>query len=216
MNSVNTNRNRRSPWKTAVGALVCCALGIASCAALLRASHTYPWETLIFVGVFTIAAGGIVLYVGQLFLLGWIVDFLDSFGRPKSAALSVPLECEQVGHAIIVHLRDNIANADECKSVERQLQRVIQEHCCNFVLDFSAAGRISIHFRSVLVNLKKTARREAESLGRPYHPMALPQGEMFPVFQDSQQALEEMTRYGGHGWVALCCVPVGVRAVSSL
>jgi hypothetical protein len=186
---------------------------LAILAALYRVSNVYPFETLLVAGVLALAASGIMLYVGQLFVLGWVVDFLDSLGQPKSKLLTVPLECEQVGEAIVVRLRENIANAAECKAVERQLKRVIEEHFCDFVLDFSAAGRISRHFRGVMIYLLKAARREAESLGKPYYPLGLPPGELFPIFDDNKEAIKEMARHGGHGWVALCGVPVGVRAV---
>jgi hypothetical protein len=205
---------RRSIWPAVFGSLAMSLCGLAIYPALRRVFSAFPLETLIVVAVVVLTVMAIVLYIGQLFVLGWVVDFLDALGRPKPKLLSVPLDCEQVGEVIVVRLRDNIASAEECRAVERQLKRVIDEHYCDFVLDFSAAARISKHFRGVLAFLKKAARREAEKLGKPHHSVALPRGEMFPVFDDSHHALEEMSRQGSHGWVVLCGVPVGVRAVS--
>ena len=67
-----------------------------------------------------------------------------------------------------------------------------------------------------MVRIMKAACREAEKLGKPNQPMDLPPGEVFCVFDDRQRAVEEMSRHGGHGWVVLCSVPVGIRAVSEL
>ncbi len=187
------------------------------CTALLSALsifRRFPLETLIFGTVFAIAVAGVVLYIAELYLIGWIVDFLADLGMPKFKAKAAPLDWEQVGEIIIVNLRDNIANAAQCKTVEKQLRRLIEEHHCDFVLDFTNAGRISIDFREVMLNVKKAARREAESLGKPDRPLDLPRGSVFRVFDDSQLAVDEMSRHDGHGWVVLSAVPVGIRAVS--
>jgi hypothetical protein len=93
---------------------------------------------------------------------------------------------------------------------------LIDEHHCNFVLDFLYAEKISISFRGVMVHLMKAARREAGELGKPYRPVALPHGAVFRVFNDRERAVEEMSKHDGHGWVVLCSVPVGIRAVSDL
>ena len=71
-----------------------------------------------------------------------------------------------------------------------------------------------MNFRPVMIQLLKAARREAGHLGKPHMPLLLPQGDVFKVFDDKQQAVEAMSRHGGHGWVVLCSVPVGIRAVS--
>ncbi len=189
------------------------------CAALLSVFSIFkrfPLETLILATVIAIAVTGIILYIGELFLIGWVVDFLSDLGMPKFKARSVPLEWEQLGEIIVVILRDNIATAGQCQTVEKQLKCLIDEHHCDFVLDFYYAGRISKSFRDVMLNLMKAARREAEKLGKSDRPMALPQGGVFKVFDDRQLAVEEMSRHGGHGWVVLCSVPIGIRAVSEL
>jgi hypothetical protein len=36
------------------------------------------------------------------------------------------------------------------------------------------------------------------------------------VFEDRQRALDAMAKHDGHGWVVLCGVPFGLRAVSRL
>ena len=197
-------RRRRSPfggrvWRFAVLVLFLLASG----AVLLRAARHFPIETLIVGSVFVIALIGLVLYIAELYLIGWVVDFLDGLGVPKFHARSVPLEYEQVGEIIVVTLRDNIATVRDCGSVLKELKRLVDEHHCNFVLDFSYAGRISQNFRPVMVHLMKAARREAKRLGRPETIVAVPRGERFHVFEDRKKAVEEIERQGGNGWVAL-------------
>ncbi len=206
----------RRPWPYSLWVLLAMTtIGVA----LFGTFHIFrrfPLETLIFATVIAIAVAGVILYIGELYVIGWIVDFLSDLGMPKFKARAVPLDWEQVAELIVVNLRDNIANAAQCRTVEKQLKRLIDEHHCDFVLDFTYAGRISMNFRGVMLNLMKAARREAENLGKPDHPLELPRGDVFRVFDDRQHAIEEMSRHGGHGWVVLCCVPVGVRAVSEL
>jgi hypothetical protein len=187
------------------------------CAVLLSVFSVFkrfPLETLIVAALIAIAAMGIVLYIGQLLILGWVTDFLSGIGMPKIRARPVPLEYEQLGEIIVVKLRDNIATAGQCQSVGKQLKHLIDEHHCDFVLDFLDAGNVSRSFRGVMVRCMKAARREAEKLGKPFRPVALPRGAVFRVFDDRQRAVEEMSRHEGHGWVVLCSVPVGIRAVS--
>jgi hypothetical protein len=149
----------------------------------------------------------------QLAIIGGIVDFLAQLGLPSIHASTIPLEYELVGEMVVVTLRDNIATAAQCQSVERELNRLINEHRCDFILNFLFAGRISKQFRGVIVKLTKAARKEARSLGKPDRLLALPHGELFQLFDDVDRAVEEMSRHGGHGWVVLCSVPVGIRAV---
>jgi hypothetical protein len=104
----------------------------------------------------------------------------------------------------------------QCQAVQKQLAGLIDQHHCDFVLDFLNAEKISKSFREVMFQLTKAARKEAERLGKPYRPVALPRGVLFRVFEDRQRAVEEMARHDGHGWVVLCCVPIGIRAVSDL
>ena len=135
---------------------------------------------------------------------------------PKIRATPIPLEYEQIGEIIVVTLRDNIITLGQCQTVQKQLGRLVDEHHCDFVLDFLYAEKISKSFRGVMVRFVKAARREAEKLGKPYRPVALPRGAVFKVFADRRRAIEEMSKHDGHGWVVLCCVPVGIRAVSDL
>ncbi len=176
----------------------------------------FPLETLIIAAMIAIAVIGVILYVGQLVMIGWIVDFLSGIGVPKFRAKPVPLEYDRAGEIIVVRLRDNVATAAQCLSVERQLKRLIEEQHCDFILDFLAAGNVSRSFRGVMLRSMKAARREAERLGKPYRPLDLPRGDLFAVFADRQRAVEAMSLHGGHGWIVLCCVPVGIRAVSEL
>jgi len=208
--------SRRRTWQFSLSFLF---VLMTICAALLGAfsiSKRFPLQTLVLATVIAIAVAGIVLYIGELFIIGWVVDFLSDLGMPKFKTSSVPLEWESVGEIIVVTLRDNIATAGQCQTVEKQLKHLIDEHYCDFVLDFYCAGRISRDFREVMLNLMKAARREAANLGKPDRPMALPHGGVLRVFDDRQLAVKEMSRHGGHGWVVLCSVPVGVRAVSEL
>ena len=206
----------RRPWQFSLWSLLVLT---TICAVLLSAfsvCRRFPMEALILAATIAIAVIGLILYIWGLVILGWIVDFLSEVGMPKFLARPVPLEFQRVGEIIVVKLRDNIATAGHCLSVERQLKRLIDEHHCDFVLDFSRAGNVSRGFRRVMVHLMKAARREAERQGKPYLPVSLPQGAVFQVFDDQETAVAEKSRQGGHGWVVLCCVPVGIRAVSEL
>ncbi|MGA2034871.1 MAG: hypothetical protein ABSG68_21685 [Thermoguttaceae bacterium] len=199
----------RRPWQFSLLSLF---VLMTLCAVLLSVFKSFPLETLFITALFVVAGVGIVLYIGELVVIGWVVDFLWEIGMPH--ARPVPLEFEQVGEIIVVKLRDNIGTVRQCQTVQKQLKGLIDEHHCDFVLDFFCAGNISRRFRGVMVHVMKAARREAEQLGKPYRPVALPRGELFRVFDGRQRAVEEMSKHDGHGWVVLCSVPVGIRAVS--
>jgi hypothetical protein len=211
---MNLSGYRRRFLKALPAIVILSLLALAIYPVFLHVSRRYPLETLIIVSVCAICGLALVLYIGELVVLGWIVDFLATIGMPKIHARPTPLEYELVGQIIVVTLHDNIATVLQCQTVQKQLKGLIDEHHCDFVLDFSYAEKISKSFRGVIVQLMKAARREAEKLGKPYWPVALTHGAAFRVFADRQQAVEEMSPYEGHGWVVLCCVPVGVRAVS--
>jgi hypothetical protein len=181
-----------------------------------RLPRWFPY--LIIVAVCVVAVLAILGYIAQLFLLVLIMDmltaledFLAEIGMPKPKP--IPLEYEQIGEVIVVTLRDNIATIRQCQTVRRQLKRLINEHHCDFVLDFLWAGKIPKSFRAVMLRCMKAARREAEKLGKPYRTFALPRGGVFRVFANRERAVEEMSKYDGHGWVVLCSVPAGIRAV---
>ena len=207
---------RRPFLQALLGILVLILFVLTISAVLLSVFKSFPLETLIIVAVFAVCGIAIVLYIGELVILCWVVDFLSEIGMPKIQARPVPLEYEQVGEIIVVKLRNNIATVRQCLSVQKQLKCLIDEHHCNFVLDFLYAEKTSKSFRGVMVHLMKAARREAGKLGKPYRPVALPHGAVFRVFNDRQRAVEEMSKHDGHGWVVLCSVPVGIRAVSDL
>ena len=213
---MNISGYRRSFLKALLGILVLLLFLLPICALLFSVSKRFPLETLIIAGVCGICGLALVLYIGELVVLGWIVDFLSQIGMPKIQARPIPLEYEQVGEIIVVTLRDNIATLLQCQAVQKQLKGLIDEQHCDFVLDFLYTEKISKSFRGVMVQLMKAARREAENLGKPYRPVTLPHGPTFRVFDDRQRAVEEMSKHDGHGWVVLCCVPVGIRAVSDL
>ena len=180
-------------------------------------------NALLIMAVFVVAGIAFLLYIGELVILGWVMDllsaiedFLSQIGMPKIHAQPDPLEQELVGDIVVITLRRNVATLRQCQSVEKQLKLLIDEHHCDFVLDFLYADRISKAFRGVMVHFMKAARAEAGRLGKPRRPVALPRGKIFRVFDNRERAVEEMSRNDDHGWVVLCSVPVGVRAVSDL
>jgi len=181
---------------------------------LLNLIGRFPLETLIIVGIFFVSVLAVVLYIWELVVIGWAVDFLESIGMPKPRA--GPLEYEQIGEIIVVTLRDNVGTVFHCQSVQKQLKILIDEHYCDFVVDFLQAGRISHRLREVLVYLAKAAPQEAVRLGRPCGPLPRPRRAAFQIFDDRKRAVEEMSKHDGHGWVALCSIPVGIRAVAGL
>jgi hypothetical protein len=191
-------------------------LALAICVALPNVFRRFPLETLIVAAVFAVCGISIVLYMGELVVIGWVVDFLSDVYLPKARARPAPLEYERVGEIIVVNLRDNIITLQQCQSVQKQLKRLIDEHHCDFILDFLHAEKISKRFRGVMVHTMKAARREAGKRGQARRPVALPRGAVFRVFDDRRLAVEEMSKHDGHGWVVLCSVPVGIRAFSGL
>jgi hypothetical protein len=178
-------------------------------------SRRFPPNSLIVALVFAIATIAVLLYLGELFIIGWVVDFLSEIGVPKIQVRPVPLEYEQIGEIVVVKLHDNIATVAQCYSVQKQLKHLIDQQHCDFVLDFASAQRVSMRLRGVILHFNKAARKEAGKLGKPYRPLELPSGAVFKVFQDRRRAVEEMSKHEGHGWVVLCSVPVGIRAVSA-
>ncbi len=156
-----------------------------------------------------------MLYIGELVVLGWLVDVLDWIASSGIRARYAPLEFDQVGEVLIVKLGDHIVSDEHCQAVQRQFDRFVGEHYCDFILDFSAVGRLA-GFRGVMTHLAAAARSEAERLGKPFRPVPVPPGEIFRMFDDAAHALEEMGRHDGHGWVVLCCVPPGIRAASDI
>ncbi len=210
------DRRRGRRWPSARGlwrgSLLLLAV-LTICVLALGSFKHFFLETIIIAAVFAFAAISIVLYIGELVVIGWIVDVLSQIGVPNIKTRPLPLVWEQVGDIIVVTLRDNIATTEQCLTVQRQLKCLIDEHHCNFVLDFSDAGNISRRFRWVMMYVTKAARAEAGKLGKPHRPVALPYGEAFKVFDNRQRAIEAMSEHDGHGWVVLCSVPVGIRAV---
>ncbi len=194
---------------------------------LYQVAKLFPIESLICAAVIAFAVAGVLLYMWNLAIMAWLVEFVSQLGVPKLREISAELEYEKVGEIIVVRLADNIATGRDGQAVEKRLKELIyQQHCCNLVLDFLNAGRISVRFRDVIISLTKATNREALKSGKPsaraggIHLMSLPRppklerhGEEFRVFDDRQAAIEEISRLGGQGWVALCCVPVGTRAV---
>jgi hypothetical protein len=205
--------NYRGFLKRSVGLVLLYLAVLAAVLALLKALTVYPIETAIIVGILCISGLGVILYVWELVVIGWVMDFLMRIGVPRPSIISTPLEYEKVGGIIVVPLH-NVASVLDCQSVERQLRQLIDEGHCDFVFDFLPAGKISRHFREVMLHVMKAAHAEAAKGGKPCRPPALSEGEVFRVFADRRQALEEMARHEGHGWVVVCSVPFGLRAVS--
>ena len=203
----------RRPWLLALVALILLAI---LAVAVLEVGKRYPLGTLIIGSICVLSAIAVALYVGQLVVIGWIVDLLDWIASPRIRAGYEPLEFEQVGEMLIVKLGDHIVTVEHCQAVQRQLDRFVDEHYCDFILDFSGVGRLSRSFRGVLMHLAAAARGEAERRGKPFRPVAVPPGEIFRMFDDRARAIEEMGRHDGHGWVVLCGVPPGIRAASDI
>jgi hypothetical protein len=185
-------------------------------AMLFRVGREFPLQTLILVSILAMSAIFIALYVAELVLLHWMVDLFDWITLPRRHAKNDPLEYDQVGEIIIVKLGSHIVTLKQCHAVQKQLKHLIDEHHCDFILDFSGIARLSRSFRGVMVRLRTAARREAERLGKSYQPILSPPGELFCVFDDRESAVEEMESRDGHGWVVLCGVPPGIRAVSDV
>ena len=203
--------SRRRPWQYSLAALLALT---TLCAALLKVGTAFPLETLIVGGIVAGAALAVVMYVGELVVIGWIIDFPLWLAERAMPPAYVPLEHEQVGQITIVKLGDNIASARECRSVQQQLDRLIAEHRCDFILDFSGIKKLPGGFREVLLHVTKAARAEARRQGHCGGSVDLPTGELFRIFDDRAAAIAEMSRHASHGWVVLCAVPVGIRAVS--
>jgi hypothetical protein len=205
-------RPDRRPWQYSLAALFVLT---TVCAVLLKVGKAFPLETLIVLGIVAGCVLAVALYVGELVVIGWIVDIPMWLAERAMPPAHVPLEYEHVGDITIVKLSDNIASARECRSVRQQLDRLIAEHHCDLIIDFSSIKKLSSGFREVLHNIARAARTEAEKQGRPYRAIELPPGEIFRIIDNRNQAVAEMAQYHGHGWVVLCAVPVGIRAVSA-
>jgi hypothetical protein len=197
------------------GISVLALLGLVLGPPVLDFAQQHPVRSLIIASIFVGSGVFVLLYMGELAVLGWIVDFIDQIGMPKPRG-PLPLDYEQVGPMIVVTLPENLATVRQCQSIEKQLKDLINEHHCDFVFDFSRAEKLSRSFRQVLLYVMKAARQEAWNLGKPSRPMALRAGAKFKVFEDRQRALGAMAKHDGHGWVVLCGVPFGLRAVSKL
>lgn len=172
------------------------------------------FETLIVLGIVAGSVLAIFLYVGELVVIGWIVDFPAWLAERAMPAAHVPLEVEHAGEITVVTLSDNIASARECRSVKEQLDRLIAGGRCDLILDFSRVKKLASGFHDVLVHVTRAAWKAADRRGHAYRGPELPPGERFRVFADRDEAIAEMSRCAGHGWVVLCAVPVGIRAVS--
>ncbi len=206
-------RSERRPWQYSLAALFVLT---TVCAVLLKVGKAFPLETLIVVGIVAGAALAVAMYVGELVVIGWIVDIPAWLAERALPPAHVPLEYEHVGEITIVKLSDNIASARECRSVQQQIDRLIAEHHCDLIIDFYSIKKLNSGFRDVLVHVTRAAREEAEKQARPFYSPELPPGEVFRTFSDRDAAIAEMGRHVGHGWVVLCAVPTGIRAVSDV
>ena len=141
------------------------------CAVLPHVFRRFPIETLIVATILVVSGLSVVVYMGELVVIGWIMDFLSEVYMPRGQARPAPLEYERVGEIIVVKLRDNIITLQQCQSVQKQLKRLIDEHHCDFVLDFLHAEKISKRFRGVMVQVMKAAHREAGKLASRIDPL---------------------------------------------
>ena len=127
-------KNRHSFAKILLGVVVLILLMLTIHLMLLSVFGSFPLETLIFMAVFVVSGIAIFLYIGELVIVGWVVDFLSGIGMPKILARPVPLDYEQVGEIIVISLRDNIATIRDCLSVQGQLRSLID---CITAISFS-------------------------------------------------------------------------------
>ena len=116
----------RRPWQFSLTFLLVLTTVCAVLLSIFNIFRRFPLESLIMATVVAIAVMGIFLYIGELFIIGWVVDFLSELGMPKFLARPIPLEYEQVGEIIVVKLGGNIGSAGQCQLVEKQLKRGIQ------------------------------------------------------------------------------------------
>ncbi len=186
------------------------------CTVVLKFYKGFPLQTLIVLGIVAGSLLAVMLYVSELVVLGWLLDFPTWLAERALPAAHVPLEFERTGEITVVKLSENIASARECRSVQEQLDRLIAEGQCDLVVDFGGVKKLASGFREVLVHVTGSARRAAEKRGQSCRGPDLPPGETFHVFAGREEAIAEMARYEGHGWVVLCAVPVGIRAVSDV
>jgi hypothetical protein len=204
-------RTERRPWQYSLAALFVLT---TVCAVALKAAIALPFEGLIIAGIVALCLLAVTMYVGVLVVIGWAIDIPIWLAERAMPPAYVPLEIEHVGEITVVTLSDNIASARECRSVRQQLDRLIAEHHCDLLIDFSSIKKLNSGFREVLIIVTKAARKEAEKQGLPYREFELPAGEIFPIYENRERALAEMTRHKGRGRVVLCAVPVSIRAVS--
>jgi hypothetical protein len=64
-----------------------------------------------------------------------------------------------------------------------------------------------------LIFLAKAVARKVTNSGKP---LSSGKATTFRAFDDRQHAMEEMSQHDDNGWVVLCSVPVGIRAVAGL
>jgi hypothetical protein len=199
------------PWQFSLLSLLAFVTVVA---VLLGVAKTFPFESFLFLAILAGATLAVLLYVGQLTIVAWITDLSDWLATAGIHGRQPPLDYEEAGAIVVVKLSDNLVTARQCRWAEKQLQRLIAEQRCDLVLDFSGIERISSRFRDTMIRLAAAARQEAARQGLVYRPMRLPTGHVFPIFADRPSALAAMAAYDGHGWVVLCSVPTGIRAVS--
>ena len=146
---------------------VLCLLAPAAGVGLLNVYERFPLQTLILATVLALSGICVFLYVGELVIIGWVVDFLSEIGMPAVQVRSLPLQCEQVGEILVVTLPDCIATIPECQSVQKQLNRLVDEQHCDFILDFHSVRNISRRFRGVMFHLMKAAAGRPQNSANP-------------------------------------------------
>ena len=125
------SRSGKRPRQSLLRFLFALTVVVALLAGLALVSRRFPIESRIFGTVFAIAVAGIILYIGELYLIGWVVDFFAGISRPKVQAKPIPLDFEVVGEIVVVTLRDNIATTDHCQEIRKQLKHLVHEHHCD-------------------------------------------------------------------------------------
>ena len=95
---VHGRRGSRSPGRQpTVAVLALVPVRAGRCRGASAFAGKFPLETVIFGTIIAIAAIGLVLYIGELVIIGWVVDFLAGISMPKIQSRTVPLNTSKLG-----------------------------------------------------------------------------------------------------------------------
>ena len=118
---------------------------------------------------------------------------------------------DQVGEITVVKLPRFLRSQEACDAVDVQLQRLLDDQRCDFILDFADTDFMSTRFIAHLIRLARRAKTVAEQTGKRTATPACPRGQFFKMFDDRASAVEEMSQFDGHGWCVFCSVAPDIR-----